>query len=65
MGEDQYFVASFFTIYIFLSSYRRTSRKYWTYGLVVGVMSAVGMMIKPVGMGIPVILIVLAISRGG
>ena len=57
--EMPYFVASFFTVYLFLSSYRRTSRKYWTYGLVVGVMSAVGMMIKPVGMGIPVILIVL------
>ncbi len=58
--EMPYFVASFFTVYIFLSSYRQTNRKYWTYGLVVGFMSAIGMMIKPVGMVVPVILIVLA-----
>jgi len=57
--EIPYFVASFFTVYMFLRSYRQSSRKYWVYGLIVGLLSAVGMMIKPVGMGIPVIVVLV------
>jgi len=58
-SEVPYFVASFFTVYMFLLSYRRNSRRYWIYGLIVGLLSAVGMMIKPVGMGVPVIVVLL------
>ena len=57
--EISYFVASFSTVYMYLLSYRHTSRGYWAYGLTIGLLSAVGMMIKPVGMGIPVIVIVV------
>ena len=52
-----YFVASFSTVYVFLLSYRQNTRKYWVYGVIVGVLSAVVMMIKPVGIGIPIIVI--------
>ena len=57
--EIPYFVASFFTVYMFLLSCRQTSRRYWAYGVIVGLLSAVGMMIKPVGMGVPVIVILV------
>ena len=54
-----YFVASFSTVYVFLLSYRQNTRKYWVYGVIVGVLSAVAMMIKPVGIGVPIIVILI------
>jgi len=57
--EMPYFVASFSTVYVFLLSYRQNTRKYWVYGVIVGVLSAVAMMIKPVGIGVPIIVILI------